>query len=124
MINGVRVANALVDTGLALSMLNAAIYARLFDAPAIQPFLPAVPKVVGVGGARAVICGNFDVPFDVAGVAVRHPLVVEGLVYPLTICTDIVRAHRAVLTLDELAPVRLQRRECAVCREQRSASLA
>ena len=36
-INGVRVAHALVDTGSALSMLSPALYARLPDAPAIQP---------------------------------------------------------------------------------------
>ena len=57
-----RVANALVDTGSALSMLSAAMYARLPDAPTIQPFLRAAFEVVGVGGARAVIRGYVDVP--------------------------------------------------------------
>ena len=37
-IGKVRVAEALVDTGSALSMLSTALYARLHDAPAIQPF--------------------------------------------------------------------------------------
>ena len=37
-IGGVLVADALVDTGSALSMLSIALYARLPDAPAIQPF--------------------------------------------------------------------------------------
>ena len=61
-INGVRVADALVDTGSALSMLSAATYARLPDAPAIQPFLREVPEVVGVGSACAVIRNYIDVP--------------------------------------------------------------
>ena len=124
-INGVRVADALVDTGSALSTLSAVMYARLLEAPAIQPFLRAAPEVVGVGGASAVIRGYVDVPVKIAGVAVRHPLLVEeNLAFPLIINTDILRAHRAVLTLDESAPVRLQIREYAVCREQRTASPA
>ena len=82
-INGLRVADALVDTGSALSMLSAALYARLADAPAIQPFLRAAPEVVGVGGESDVIRGNVDVPVKVAGVAVRHPLlVIENLAFP------------------------------------------
>ena len=60
-------------------------------------------------------------PVEVAGVAVHHPLlVVEGLAFPLLIGTDILCAHRAVLTLDETAPVRLRDRECPICREQRT----
>ena len=106
-------------------MLSAAMYTRLPDAPAIQPFFRAAPEVVGVGGARAEIRGYVDVPVEVAGVAVRQPLlVVEGLGFPLIIGMDILRAHRAVLTLDESAPVRLRVRVCAVCGEQRTASPA
>ena len=72
-----------------------------------------------------MIRGYVDVPVEVAGVAVRHPLlVVEGLAFPLIIGTDILRAHRVVLTLDESAPVRLRVRVCAVCTEQRTASPA
>ena len=72
-----------------------------------------------------MIRGYDDVPVEVAGVAVRHPLlVVEGLAFPLIIGTDILRAHRVVLTLDKSAPVRLQIRDCAVCRKQRTASPA
>ena len=124
-INGLRVADALVDTGSALSMLSAAMYARLPDAPAIQPFSRAAFEVVGVKGASAEIRGYVDVPVKVAGVAVRHPLlVVENLAFPLIIGTDILRAHRAVLTLDESAPVRLRVRVCAVCCEQHTASPA
>ena len=124
-INGVRVVDALVDTGSTLSMLSDAIYTRLPDAPAIQPFLRAVPEVVGVIDAHAVIRGYVDVPVEVEGVAVRHPLlVVEGLAFPLIIGTDILRAQRAVLTLDESIPVQLRVRVCAVCVEQSTASPA
>ena len=120
-----RVADALVDTGSALSMLSVAMYARLLNPPAIQPFLRAALELVGVGGISAVIRGYVDVPGKVAGVAVRHPLmVVERLAFPFIIGTDILRAYRAVLTLDVSAPVRLQIRKCAVCREQRTASPA
>ena len=106
-------------------MLSAAMYTRLPDAPAIQRFLRAFPEVIGVGGARDVIRGYVDLPVEIAGVAVRHLLlVVEGLAFPLIIGTDILRAHRAALTLDESAPVRLRVRLCAVCTEQRTASPA
>ena len=70
-----------------------------------------------------MIRGYVDAPVEVAGVAVRYPLlVVEGLAFPLIIGTNILRAHRAVLTLDESAPVQLRVRVCAVCAEQRTAS--
>ena len=124
-VGGVRVTDALVDTGSALSMLSTAMYARHFDAPAIQPFSRAAPEVVGVGGTSAEIRGYVDMPIVVAGVAVRHPLlVIERLAFPVIIGTDILRAHGAVLALDESAPVRLRVRVCAVCREQRTASPA
>ena len=120
-----RVADTLVDTGSAMSMLSAAMYARLPDSPAIHPFLRAAPEVVGVGDASAVIRGYVTVPVKFAGVAVRHPLlVVEGLAFPLIIGTDILRANRLVLTLDESEPGRLRVRVCAVCGEQRTASTA
>ena len=106
-------------------MLSSALYARLRDAPVIQPFTRAAPDVVGVGGASAEIRGYVDAPVEVAGVTVHHQLlVVEGLAFSLLIGTDILRAHGAVLTLDETAPVRLRSRECSICREQRTDSPA
>ena len=72
-----------------------------------------------------MIRGYIYAPVEVAEVVVHHPLlVVEGLAFFLLIGTDILRAHGAVLTLDESAPVRLRVRECAVCREERIASSA
>ena len=124
-IAGLRITDALIDTGLAFSMLSSAMYARLRDAPMILPFTRAAPDVVGVGGASAEIRGNVDAPVDVAGVTVHHPLlVVEGLAFSLLIGTDILRATGAVLTLDETAPVRLRNPECSICREQRTDSPA
>ena len=120
-----RVADALIDTGSAFSTLSSTLYARLRDAPVIQPFTRAAPDVVGVGGASAEIRGYVDASVKVAGVTVHHPLlVVEGFAFPLLIGTDILRAHNAVLTFDENAPVRLQNRECPICREQRTDSPA
>ena len=70
-------ADVLVDTGSALSMLSTAIYARLPDAPVIQPLACTASEVVGVGSASAQIRGYVDMPVEVAGVAVRHSLMVE-----------------------------------------------
>ena len=52
-IDGVRIADALIDTGSSLSMLSTATYCRMPSTPAIQPFTGAAPVVVGVGGTRA-----------------------------------------------------------------------
>ena len=88
------------------------MYAQLLDAPVIQPFSRAAPEVVGVGGASAAIRGYVDALVKFAGVTVHHPLLVmEGLAFLLLIGTEILRAHRADLTLDETAPVRLRDRE-------------
>ena len=46
--------------------------------------------------------------------------VVKEVAFPLLIGTDILRAHRAVITVYETAPVRLRDRECPICREQRT----
>ena len=120
-IGGVRIADALVDTGSAFSMLSTAMYSRLPSAPAIQPFSGAAPDVIGVGAASAEILGYVDAPVELAGTAVYHPLlVVEGLAFSLLIGTDILRPHGAMLTLDESAPLRLRTRVCDVCREQRT----
>ena len=85
-IAGVRIADALIKTGSAFSMLSSAMYARLRDAPAIQPFTRAAPDVIGVGGASAEIRGYVDAPVEIVGVTVHHPvLVVEGFAFLLLI---------------------------------------
>ena len=90
-----------------------------------QPFTRAAPDVVGVGGARAEIRGYVETPVKVAGVTVHHPLlVVKGLAFSFLIGTDILCAHGSVLTLDVTTPVRLQSRQCSICRKERSDSPA
>ena len=124
-IGGVRIADALVDTGSAFSMLSTAMDSRIPNAPVIQPFTGSAPDIIGVGGATAEIRGYVDAPIEIDGTAVRHPLlVVEGLAFPLLLGTDILRPHDAMLTLDESAPLRLRTRVCDICREQRTDLLA
>ena len=106
-------------------MLSSALYARLRDAPVIQPFTRAAPDVVGVGGDSAEIRGYVDALAKVAYVTVHHPmLVVDGLAFSILNGSDILRANGAVFTLDESAPLQLRNRECTICREQRIDLLA
>ena len=101
-VGSVRIADALIDIGSAFSMLSNAMYSRLPNPPAVQPFMHAAPDVVGVGGASAEIRGYVDPPVELAGTTVHHPLlVVEGLAFPLLNGTDVLRPHGALLTLDE-----------------------
>ena len=87
-----RIADALVDTGSAFSILSTVMYGRIPNAPAIQPFTGSAPNIIGVGSATAEICGYVDAPIEIDGTAVRHPLlVVEGLAFPLLLGTDILR---------------------------------
>ena len=125
MIGGVRIADALVDICSAFSMLSTAMYGRIPNAPAIQPFKGSAPDIIGVGGATAEIRGYVDAPIEIDGTAVRHPLlVVEGLACPLLLGTNILRFHGAMLTLHESASLRLRTRVCDICREQRTDHLA
>ena len=120
-VGGVRIADALIDTGSAFSMLSHAMYSRLPNLLAVQPFMRAASDVVGVGGASAEIRGYVDAPVELAGTTVHHPLlVVEGLAFPLFIGTDVLRPHGALLTLDESVPLRLRVPVCDICREQRT----
>ena len=124
-IGGVRIADALVDTGSAFSMLSTAMYGRIPNAPTIQPFTGSAPDIIGVGGATTEIRGYVDAPIEIDGTAVSHSLlVVEGLAFPLLLGTDILRPHGAMLTLDESAPLRLRTRVCDICRAQRTDLLA
>ena len=61
-IGGVRIANALFDTGSAFSMLSTAMYSRIPNAPVIQAFTGSAPNIIGVGGATADswLCGRAD----------------------------------------------------------------
>ena len=89
-IGGVRIADALVDTGSAFSMLSTAMYGRIPNAPEIQHFNGSAPDIIGVGGAIAEISGDVDAPIEIDGTAVCHPLlVVEKFAFPLLLGTDI-----------------------------------
>ena len=86
-IDSVHVREALVDTGSAFSMLSIALYAKLPSKPPIQPFKNPAPDIVGVGGASAEVKGYVDVPLQLAGFEVAHPLlVVTDLSFPILVC--------------------------------------
>ena len=118
-IDGVPTIDALLDTGSVFSMLSTAMYGRLQSAPEIQPFTEAAPKVVGVGKASAKIRGYVDVPVELDGTVVHHPLlVVERLAFSLIIGMDVIRPHDATLSFSNV-PICLCARVCDVCRERR-----
>ena len=124
-IGKVRIADLLVDTGSAFSMLSTAMYGRIPNAPAIQFFTASAPDIIDVGAATAEIRGYVDALIEIDGTAVRHPLLVaEGLAFFLLLGTDILWLHGAMLTLDESVPLRLRTRMCDICLEQRTDQLA
>ena len=55
-------------------MLSSAMYGRLLNPPAIQPFTCAAYDVVGVENADADISGYVDEPVDIVGVIFHHSL--------------------------------------------------
>ena len=120
LIDGALVRHSLIDTGATFSMLPLATWKSLARQPPIQNFNDSPPSIVGVGGARANVRGYVDVPLEVAGVEVRHPLiVVESLAFPLLVGMDILRAHAATFSLGVPDSVHFQSRYCDVCLEPR-----
>ena len=104
-------------------MLSSTLYARLPSKPAIHLFKNSAPEIVGVGGASAEVRGYVDVPLQIAGVEVAHPLlVVQNLGFPLLVGADILRPHAAALLFGSATPVKLNARVCDVCLEQREDS--
>ena len=61
-IEGVRVHDALVDTGSAFSMVSESLYLQLPTRPPIQCFNKPAPDIVSAGGASAEVKGYIDVP--------------------------------------------------------------
>ena len=113
--------DALVDTGSAFSMLSESLYSQLPTCPPIQFFKKPAPDIVGVGGARAEVKGYIDVPHQIAGVEVAHPLlVVSGLAFQILIGMDVLRTHSAAMLLDESVPFQLNTRICDICLERRT----
>ena len=103
-IDGVRVRDALVDTGLAFSMLSSVLYEQLPSRPTINRFSSAASEIFGVGGASAEVRGYVDVPLQIAGVEIAHPLlVVTDLSFPLLIGMDVLQLHTAKMSLGHAA---------------------
>ena len=97
-IDGVQIREALADSGSSFSMLSSTLYARLPSKPAIHLFKNSAPDIVGVGGASAKVRGYVDVPLQIVGVEIAHPLlVVQNLAFPLLIGADILRPHAAAM---------------------------
>ena len=89
-IEGVRVHDALVDTKSAFSMVSESLYLKLPNRSPIQCFKKPASDIVCVGGASAEVKGNIDVPLQIAGVEVAHPLlVVSGLAFQILIGMDV-----------------------------------
>ena len=118
-IDGVRVYEALIDTGSTFSMISNSFYSRLPSKPTIHKFDSSAPELVGVGGASATVPGYIDVPLTLAGVKIAHPLfVVEGLAFSLLVGMDVLRPHVAQIRLFETSPVKFNARVCDICLEQ------
>ena len=121
---GVLVRCALIDTGATFSMLPSSTLAALSPMPAIESFGSSPPNIVGVGGARATVLGYVDVPLSINGIVVRHPLVVvESLPFAVLVGMDILRPHRAVVSVGEPEAVRFEASTCNVCLEHRAPAI-
>ena len=120
LIEGERLARALLDTESFFSMLSAELCSRLVCRPAIQQFEGAIPDVIAIDGVRVAVSGYAVVPLVIGGVEVVHPLlVIRDLPYSLLIGTDILRPHAASVSVVCGDAVLLGARECDVCRECR-----
>ena len=119
-IDGVCLRDALVDTGSAFSMLSSVLYDQLLSCPEICSFSKSAPDILGVGGASAEVRGYVDVPPQIAGIKIAHPLlVVTSLAFPL-IGMDILQPHAAKMSLGHAAPLELSVHLCDVCLEKRT----
>ena len=88
--------------------------------PQIQSFKKPSPDIVGVGGASAEVKGYIDVPLQIAGVEVAHPLlVVSGLAFQILIGMNVLRPHSAAMQLGESVPFQLNMRIGDICLERR-----
>ena len=119
-IDGQLIPRALIDTGATFSMIPFSTYKQLRRESPILQFDGSPPTIVGVGGAHAEVKGYIDVPIEISGVEVLHPLiVVSQLAFPLLIGMDILRAHSANFSLGAKDSVRLMVPHCEICLETR-----
>ena len=101
-------------------MVSSSLYPLLVIRPPIQWFEKSAQNIVGVGGSRADYSGFIDVPLEIAGVEVAHPLlVVSNLPFPILIGTDILGLHDPTVLLGDECPLQLHTRVCEICLEQR-----
>ena len=102
-------------------MIPARTIASLRNAPSVENFFSAPPRIVGVGGASATVRGYIDAPLVIAGTRVQHPLiVVEELAYPHLIRMDILGPHDAQLGVGGATSIRLAVERFTVCDEMRA----
>ena len=121
LIDGVLIRDALVDTGFAYSMVSFALHDRLPSRPSINSFKYLAPDIVGVGGASAEVRGYIDMPLQIAGIAVAHPLlVVSELPFAILIGTDVLRPHAASFSVCDSTSLLLCNSVCPVCLERRA----
>ena len=119
-IDGVQVIDIIIDTGSSFSMLTAALYELLPSRPPIRKFDDSAPDVIGVGGASAGVRGYIDVPVQIAGAEVSHPLlVVTDLPFSLLIGMDVLRPHEAKLAFGGVTHMKFGVRVCSICIEHR-----
>ena len=104
-IDGVLIRDAHVDTGSIFSMVSSALYDRLPSRPSINSFKNSAPDIVGVDGASAEVRGYIDVPLQIAGIEVVHPLLVNSnLSVLLLIGMNVLQLHAAKMSIGSAAP--------------------
>lgn len=118
------IVDELVNTNSALSMLSTAMYGRLPNVRAIQPFTEAATVVIGVGGASGELRTYIDAPVKLDNIVVHHLLlVVDKLAFALFIGMDILSPHGVMFRFGDIS-LRLSRRLCDVCLDQKQKALS
>lgn len=102
------IAEVLVDTSIAFSMLKTAMYQNLPNAPAIQLFTGAAPNVISVGGANSKFRVYVDAFVELDETIVCYLLlVVKQLTFKLLIGNDILYLHDAMFALTKIVSHRV-----------------
>ena len=88
------------------------------DRAGLQPFDEPPPDIVGVVGGRATVRGFLDVPLEIAGDVLHHPLiVVKDLTLLLLVGINILRAHAGTVRVGVPDSFKLEVQHCEVCLE-------
>ena len=75
--------SALIDTGATFSMISMRTLHSMNNPPPIENFITSPPRIVGVGGASAIVRGYIDAPLIIARTQVRHPVIVVADLFSL-----------------------------------------